>query len=136
MSSRQLPPPPKLLEMGAQTPAWSRWFALLRDAVANPNTQALVTSLPSVPNGVGAQIHVFEAAPKVAYWLVAGNLGSVSNAAGYAALMLVATDASTAKIMWQSDGGLLALTMSGLIVFCTQNSGASQTVNCNVIRLL
>ena len=135
MASRQLPPPPVQLEAGPQTPVWQRWFALLRDAVAQPSSQA-ITFEAVAPHNVLTDCGTLPNTTQVSTWIIQADITSVSDAANYAAMMIVVTDQATSAIRVNGNAPLLTITVAGLNLSVTQTSGGSQTVRTSIVRLL
>ena len=135
MASRQLPPPPVQLEAGPQTPVWQRWFALLRDAVAQPSSQAVVTEAVAA-TAVATPCGTLPDTTQVSTWIIQADITSVSDAANYAAMMIVMTDKATSAIRVNGNAPLLTITVAGLNLSVTQTSGGTQTVRTSVVRLL
>ena len=135
MASRQLPPPPVQLEAGPQTPVWQRWFALLRDAVAQPSSQA-ITFEAVVPHNVLTNCGTLPLLPEPATWIINANIGPVGNAAAYASMVMVSTDGATSLGAVNGNASSLTITLSGLQINVTQLSGGTQTVRTSAVRLL
>lgn len=83
----------------------------------------VATTLYAIPN----------AAP--AMYLISANIGTTNDPANYSAFAIVAADGTVARLLNQSNGLLNIITLSGLNIQVTQNSGATQVINLTITRI-
>jgi hypothetical protein len=96
--------------------------------------QTGTAAVAGVANGVATAVYALpNAAP--AMYLVSINIGTVADAPNFSAFAVIAADATSAKIMMQTNGGLLVVTLVGLNVTVNQTSGSARTVNVTVTKI-
>jgi hypothetical protein len=96
--------------------------------------QTGTAAVAGVANGVVTTVYALpNAAP--AMYLVTCNIGTVADVNNFTAFAIIGADATTAKIMMQTNGTLLAVTLSGLNIQVNQTSGSARTVNTTVTKI-
>jgi hypothetical protein len=113
-----------------------------RAPVASPTFTGVVTSPKyqtatfsgSVANATPITVFAIPNAAPGAY-LVHVNVGIANDATNYSAFAVVLSDGTSARIALSNNAPNQTITLSGLNVQSTQNSGATQPINATIVKV-
>lgn len=116
------------IPIGATTPAAGTFTTAIAGEFSS--SSATVASV----SGVAVTVYAIpNAAPTML--LVSVNIGATNDATNYSAFAVIATDGTSARIVFSNNGALQTITLSGLNVQSTQTSGGAATIHRTVTRI-
>lgn len=86
-------------------------------------------------SGSAVTVYTFPSGMLATYMVSASLTSTTNSPTNYAAWAIVALDGTTASILTQKNGKLLTLSLSGLNLQATQNSGAAKTIGISLARI-
>lgn len=92
------------------------------------------TSSNSVASGTPVTVFTIPGGIDATY-LVSCNIGVTNDITNYSAFAIIMADGTTARISLSNNGALQTITLSGLNIQSTQNSGATHTINATITRI-
>lgn len=99
-----------------------------------PKFQTAVSAISGSASGTAKTIYVIPNGAPAAF-LVSANIGTTNDTGNYNAFAVVLSDGSSARLAVSNNASLQTITLSGLNVQSTQNSGATQTINAVITRI-
>lgn len=129
-----LSPVPPLNVPDVLTELLSKWLPQLLDVTYRNRIDT--ASDVQVATGVSTPILILPTQPlDRGIWLATVNIGAVGDAINYSAAAVIATDGNTSRILQTWNAPLQLITLAGMTISSTQNSGGPQNLNATAIQL-